>query len=42
MNKITASRQCDRLIQAIVRYIGETSALPNYRDFIKSNIEVLF
>ena len=34
-NKITAARECERLIFAIVRYLGECAALPNYRDFIK-------
>ena len=25
-----------------MRYIGECAALPNYRDFIKANLEALF
>ena len=40
--KISANRECERLIFAIVRYLSECSALPNYRDFIKQNLEVLF
>lgn len=41
-NKITAARECERLIFAIVRYLGECAALPTYRDFIKGNLQSLF
>ena len=41
-NKITAARECERLIFAIVRYLGECAALPIYRDIIKGNLQNLF
>ena len=42
MNKISANRECERHIFAIVRYLGECASLPTYREFIKQNLEVLF
>lgn len=41
-SKVSANRECERLIFAIVRYLGECSALPNYQTFIRQNLEVLF
>ena len=37
-NKISANRECERLIFAIIRYLGECAALPNYKEFIKGNL----
>ena len=39
---MTANRECERLIFAMVRYLGECSAMPNYQLWIKQNLEVLF
>ena len=41
-NKLSADRECERLVFAIVRYLGEAAGLPNYRDFIKGNLAHLF
>ena len=41
-NKLSADRECERLVFAVVRYLGEAAGLPNYRDFIKSNLQLLF
>jgi len=40
-SKISANRECERLIFAIVRYLGECAGLPNYKEFIKQNLEIL-
>ena len=40
--KITATRECERLVQAIVRYLGECVMLPNYAEFIKTNLQSIF
>ena len=34
-NMLTADRECERLVFAVVRYLGEAASLPNYKDFIK-------
>ena len=41
-NKVSAARECERLIFAIVRYIGECTVNPKYKDFIRGNLECLF
>ena len=34
-NKLSAGRECERLVFAVIRYFGEAAGLPNYADFIK-------
>lgn len=37
-----AERECERLIFAIVHYIGDAAGLPNYTQLIKENLPALF
>ena len=41
-NKVTPTRQCERLIFAIVKYLGEVAGVAKYQDFIRTNLETLF
>jgi hypothetical protein len=41
-NKLQAERECERLIFAIVHYIGDAAGLPNYTQLIKENLPALF
>ena len=34
MNKLSAARECERLVFAVVRYLGEAAGLPAYVEFI--------
>lgn len=38
LSKISPTRECERLIFAIVRYLGECAAIPSYRGFMKDNL----
>ena len=40
--KIAPVRECDRLIFAIVKYIGDSAGIAKYKDFIGQNLEPLF
>jgi len=40
--KLTATKECERLVQAVVRYLGECVNLPNYNEFIKTNLQAIF
>ena len=41
-NRITAARESERLVFALVKYIGESSSLPNYSEFVRQNLALLF
>ena len=41
-NRVTAAREAERLVFALVKYIGECTNIGNYSDFIKQNLALLF
>lgn len=41
-NRICASKESERLVFAIVKYIGEASSIADYSDFVKQNLALLF
>jgi hypothetical protein len=41
-NRVTAAREAERLVFALVKYIGECTNLPHFAEFIKSNLSLLF
>ena len=41
-NRMTTGRECERLIQATIRYLGECAQLPNFAEFLKNNLLVMF
>eukprot|EP00354_Favella_ehrenbergii_P012447 CAMPEP_0170454382 /NCGR_PEP_ID=MMETSP0123-20130129/2653_1 /TAXON_ID=182087 /ORGANISM="Favella ehrenbergii, Strain Fehren 1" /LENGTH=160 /DNA_ID=CAMNT_0010717077 /DNA_START=701 /DNA_END=1183 /DNA_ORIENTATION=- len=40
--KVIASRECERMIFAIVKYMGDCASLSKYKDFIGQNLQTLF
>ena len=41
-NRIVAGRESERLVFAIIKYVGEASGLPNYTEFLKHNLSTIF
>ncbi len=41
-NRVSAAREAERLVFALVKYIGECTNIGNYSDFIKQNLALLF
>lgn len=39
---ITAGRESERLVFAIVRYLGDCASIPQYQEFIKENLSHIF
>jgi hypothetical protein len=39
---ITAGRESERLVFAIVRYLGDCASIPQYQDYIKQNLQHVF
>ncbi len=38
---ITASKSCERLLFALVRYLGDCAAIPTYSDFLAQNLQAI-
>lgn len=39
---LTANKSCERLVFAVVRYMGDCITLPNYCEFLKQNLHPIF
>jgi hypothetical protein len=41
-SRITVARDNERLVFAIVRYLGDCASIPAYQEFIKQNLGMVF